>query len=887
MGRSRDIATILSKTEADNTSNLVLLNTTSTVSGVDSAQVQNIGLQHFSTLDSLPINNLEAGQQAYVTGTNRLYVSNGSGWFNVALINASPTLTIDPTGAITLATDGTPTVITLTATDSDTPSGVITFSVESDGSFSGLGTLSQDSSVFTITPKLEDSATTTSSTLTFKASDGINFGSGTTALSLTFAAQPVTNSAKTVALITQEQTSSTPDNNNTYFTDVSSNNVSLSLSGTGDAVTTQSYSPYSKYSFFFYVQNGGNGGAGLTLDASANWYFGTSDFTIEWWQYWHEQVGGYSTLYDCNYATNSNCTIQTASGQNQYITYLNGTSNTMTESSAAETGQWYHYALVRNGSGTNNIKMYRNGVVTAQQTYTGNIGNNISIGIGKAISNTSTHMDHSSVCDFRIVNGTAVYTTTFTPPTEPLTDIANCVLLVSPKAIIKDYSGEGATLSRSYSNNIYTWTGIGNTSTMPFTPFDKLEYDPDVTGGSFQFTRSQSGQLTGTLPTVGTGDFTIQCWIRLKELNSNSTFFTNSTTSNGPIFQWYLQSASETISVYGDGSTINSNHKPPINTWIHIALVRDTSAGNMYFYMNGERLWSNAISSNLTLDFPLGGSGMQIGCYSSGEFMNGWIADMRFSDVAEYSPSNPSLFIVPESPLYGSTPTSGSGSTGNTVMHIATGKDLRVHDKSQTVPYLNMDGTGLSGEGTIAKFGGNSMKFNGAGRYIIDAETRTTGYDGDLFNLYNEDAFTIESWIYVTDNTAYNTIFHCGSGSVSDGSFTQLAVHPTGVLNYYRSSTAVLASSASQISNNTWHHIALTGDGGTLRIFIDGVLKDTATSASSHYPYAGMDMHIGDRMSGASSGNYPFGGYMQDFRITKGLARYTSAFTPPTAALEG
>ena len=48
-----------------------------------------------------------------------------------------------------------------------------------------------------------------------------------------------------------------------------------------------------------------------------------------------------------------------------------------------------------------------------------------------------------------------------------------------------------------------------------------------------------------------------------------------------------------------------------------------------------------------------------------------------------------------------------------------------------------------------------------------------------------------------------------------------------------------------------------------------------------------MDMHIGDRMSGASSGNYPFGGYMQDFRITKGLARYTSAFTPPTAALEG
>jgi hypothetical protein len=888
MGRSRDIATILSKTEADNTSNLVLLNSTSTVSGVDSAQVQNIGLLSFSTLDSLPVNNLEAGQQAYVTGTNRLYVSNGSGWFNVALINASPTLTIDPTGAITLATDGTPTVITLTATDSDTPSGSITFSVESDGSFSGLGRISQDSSVFTITPKIEDSATTTSSTLTFKASDGVNFGSGTTALSLSFAPATVTNSSKTVALITQEQSSATPDNNYTYYTDVSSNNVSLSLSGTGDAVTTQSYSPYSKYSLFMYEQNGGTGGAGLMFDASANWYFGTSDFTIEWWQYWHEDQAGYGTMYDCNYATSSNCTIQTASGSNQYITYMNGTGSTMTESSAAETGQWYHYALVRNGSGTNNVKMYRNGAVTAQMTYTGNAGNNISIGIGRSIGQAAHHLDHSSICDFRIVNGTAVYTTTFTPPTEPLTDIANCVLLVSPKAIIKDYSGEGATLSRSYdaSGNRYTWTGIGNTSTMPFTPFDNLEYDPDNTGGSFQFTRSQSGQLTGTLPNVGTGDFTIQCWIRLKELNSNSTFFTNSTTSSGPKMQWYLQSATETISLYGDGSTINSNHKPPINTWIHIALVRDTSAGNMYFYMNGERLWSNAISSNITLDFPLGGSGMQIGSYSTGEFMNGWIADMRFSDVAEYSPSNPSLFIVPESPLYGSTPTSGSGSTGNTVMHIATGKDLRVHDKSQTVPYLNMDGTGLSGEGTIAKFGGNSMKFNGVGRYILGVETRTTGYDGDLFNLYDADAFTIEAWIYVTDNTGYNTIFHTGSGTVSDPSFTQWAVQPTGELNYYRSSTKVIASNQSEISNNTWYHVALTGDSGTLRLFIDGVLKSTVSNAASHYPSAGTDIHIGDRMSGASSVT-PFGGYMQDVRITKGLARYTSTFTPPTAALEG
>ena len=141
-------------------------------------------LTTYESLDSLPYTNLTTGDQAFVKSNQRMYISNGSGWYNVALVNASPSLSISPTGAITLASDGTPTVITLTGTDSDQVN--LTFTVESDGDFGGLATLSQDSSVFTITPLSQDSATTTSSTLTFKTSDGINFGTGTSAFSLTF-----------------------------------------------------------------------------------------------------------------------------------------------------------------------------------------------------------------------------------------------------------------------------------------------------------------------------------------------------------------------------------------------------------------------------------------------------------------------------------------------------------------------------------------------------------------------------------------------------------------------------------------------------------------------------------------------------------------------------
>ena len=172
----RDIADILGVTEAANPTKAVL---TSVADGS--------GLVVYATLDDLPTSGLTAGDQAYVTSTNRLYVSNGTGWYNVALFNATPTLSISPSGAVSLAVDGsTPTVITLTGADSDNAVAGLTYSVESDGSFANIATISQDSSVFTITPLAEGAATPGSSTLTFKVSDGISFGSGTTTFSLTF-----------------------------------------------------------------------------------------------------------------------------------------------------------------------------------------------------------------------------------------------------------------------------------------------------------------------------------------------------------------------------------------------------------------------------------------------------------------------------------------------------------------------------------------------------------------------------------------------------------------------------------------------------------------------------------------------------------------------------
>lgn len=157
----------------------------------DSSDKKVLPLQYFSTLDSLPTTNLVLGEQAFVTATSRLYVSNGSGWYNVAFINSTPTLTVTPSGTVALSTDGSTTVIRLLGADSDNSDDNLTYSVESGGDFFKMATLVQDSAKqFTITPRSSDSFSTLasdgSSTLTFKVTDGIAVASGVNTFTLSF-----------------------------------------------------------------------------------------------------------------------------------------------------------------------------------------------------------------------------------------------------------------------------------------------------------------------------------------------------------------------------------------------------------------------------------------------------------------------------------------------------------------------------------------------------------------------------------------------------------------------------------------------------------------------------------------------------------------------------
>ena len=186
MSRSLDIAKILRATEIDNTNNNPLITNTNQLDGVlDSAAAQLVGMLYYDTLDSLPQENLSIGLQAFVEENRKHYVSNGTGWYNTGYaISNAPYWETEPSSTYQIVDSATPLIITALALDSDNPN-LINQSFASD-SAQYMATITNDSSVFTFTPKTKTEIATavgagnlTDSNgdfiYTFKYSDGTNF----------------------------------------------------------------------------------------------------------------------------------------------------------------------------------------------------------------------------------------------------------------------------------------------------------------------------------------------------------------------------------------------------------------------------------------------------------------------------------------------------------------------------------------------------------------------------------------------------------------------------------------------------------------------------------------------------------------------------------------
>ena len=134
------------------------------------------GTKGFATPGDLPAG-AAAGAQAYVTSNSRLYISNGSGWYNIALINQAPYWITQPDGSYSLSTTGAITSITILGADSDGHD-IPQYSAAGDSGFNAIATVVKDSDngrIFTVTPIDSEGAGSNvsgSGTLTFTLSDG-------------------------------------------------------------------------------------------------------------------------------------------------------------------------------------------------------------------------------------------------------------------------------------------------------------------------------------------------------------------------------------------------------------------------------------------------------------------------------------------------------------------------------------------------------------------------------------------------------------------------------------------------------------------------------------------------------------------------------------------
>ena len=138
----------------------------------------------YATAADLPLSGNNAGSKAFVSSTNRLYLWNGSGWFNIALLNTSPTITTGGDATYDLDSGGAATTITLAATDPEDVPIAWSYAVTA-GSLGSTATISQADNVFTITPST-DVANAGAFSLTFTASDGVNTATSTSAFTLEF-----------------------------------------------------------------------------------------------------------------------------------------------------------------------------------------------------------------------------------------------------------------------------------------------------------------------------------------------------------------------------------------------------------------------------------------------------------------------------------------------------------------------------------------------------------------------------------------------------------------------------------------------------------------------------------------------------------------------------
>jgi hypothetical protein len=352
----------------------------------------------------------------------------------------------------------------------------------------------------------------------------------------------------------------------------------------------------------------------------------------------------------------------------------------------------------------------------------------------------------------------------------------------------------------------------------------------------------------------GSGNITYDFWMRPSDITGIRVLISQ------------YQSATENMSIYfingemffedktggsTSGRQIRTNTSVlSLNTWHHIAVVKN--GGTAKIYVDGVEKATGSFSAGTNFTAPLTIGSQPALAYPFGGHMD----EIRISNIARWT-----------SDFSSNLPTEAYTSDANTKLLLHTDGDV-----SDSEHNVSMTGD-PNFDNTTYKFSPSSLYFDGTGDYISIT-------DHDDFNL-GTGQFTIDFWLRFADTSGTRILFEQGTTAPYwqafwDGSNTNIV--------FYSNSGAETVHYEFPLSAATgvWYHIAFVrGTSGDFWGFIDGdditpnIIANMSTKSIANPT---SDFTIGGRLGGTLSLN----GYIDEFRISKGVARWTSNFTPPT-----
>ena len=396
---------------------------------------------------------------------------------------------------------------------------------------------------------------------------------------------------------------------NNTFLDSSTNNFIITRTGN---VAQGTFSPFALSAAYSASTNGGSGyfdGSGdyLTAPSNAAFAFGTGDFTIEGWVYISAATPIANGIFQqgtSSFPTSTTNTVAfgTVTSGSVWQIYAKNTNKNSTATWV--TGTWYHFAVVRY-SGTTVLYINGNSVITVSTDTTNYTGTYFGVG---AIYGATPYNHNGYISNLRVVKGTALYTSNFTPPTTPLTAITNTSLLLNcTNAGIIDNAGKN-DIETVGNAQISTSVKKYGTGSMYF----------DGTGDWLYLADRPELQL-------GTGNFSIEGWLYLGATGAARGIVGKGTSTTG----WLLSTntGNQVVFTYGS-STITSTGTLSGSTWYHIAVCREgTGTNQTKIYING----SNDGTGTVSTDFNQANV-MYVGAdRTGGSAMNGYIDDLRIT----------------------------------------------------------------------------------------------------------------------------------------------------------------------------------------------------------------------------------------------------------------